>query len=161
MKYLFNFIVLAFITTNALANEKFDNIVKKSAELNLGLKQCGLCVEKRNELESFNTDKLIPELVRVRKIIQKKPSVKTSRQIIEIAIANKDSASEFFSDSLADVFLSDQKIFKNLVKKLNEKSERQHVLEQTEWGLKNHTQLPKKKLNTYLKKLQAIKDSAL
>lgn len=159
MKTILKLVFLFLVTSNAMANQKFDDLIKKSDELHLNLKQCGLCPEKRNELESFNADKLNPAIILIRKQIQKKPSLKSSKQIIEIAIANKDSASEFYSDALADVFLSNQKTYKKLVNNLKDNSEKQFILQQTEWGLNNNSKISKNKLNRSLKYIQSIKGS--
>lgn len=159
MEHLSKIAIILLITNAAFANESLENLAKKSADLRASFKQCGFCIEKRKELESFNEELLIPELERIGKVIQKKSDIKISEKIIDIAISNKESASESFSYALGDAYLSDPKGFGNLVKNLKEAPDRQFIFDQTEWGIQNHTALPKKKMNKVLKELKGLREA--
>lgn len=140
----------------AFSEESLEKLSNKSLELQTAFKQCGFCLDKRKELESFNENRLIPAIELAGKTIQKKPNKKTIQLIIDIALANKDSADEGFSYALGDAYLADSKIFRQLVQNLKTPNEKKFIFDQTDWGIQNHTKLSKKKMDKILIELKSL-----
>lgn len=157
MKLILITIGILLFSNVSLADQALIDVAKESEALQASFIQCGFCPSKRVEFEKFKEAKLIPELERVGKAIQKKPSAKSSRVLFEIALANKDSASESFSYALGDVYLANKKTFKNLLEEVGNPATKIIVLDKTEWGIQNHKKLSKKKMKQILKELEKMK----
>lgn len=160
MKHLCKIIVLLLLTNIALAENRLEKLFKKSAELQSNFKQCGFCRDKRKELESFDEDELIPALEHAGEVIQKKPDNRIAKLIIDIALVNKNSASESFSYALGDAYLADSKAFLQLVGNLKTLDEKRFIFDQTDWGIQNHTKLPKKEMDKILTELKSLRMTA-
>lgn len=157
MERLFKAVIIILVGNLCFADESLIALSRKSAELQANFKQCGFCAEKRKELESFNEDELIPALERAGRTIQKKPNSSVAKTIIDIALANRESAAEGFSNALGDAYAADSKTFLRLIENLKTSADKKFIFEQTSWGVQNSTGLPKAKLNKLLGELNSIK----
>jgi hypothetical protein len=160
MKHFSKIILLLLLTNTAFAEENLEYLSKKSSELQADFKKCGFCVDKRHVLDSFNEDKLMPALEQAGKAIQKKPNKWVSKLIIDIALENQSSADESFSYVLGDAYLADSVIFLQLVGNLKTADEKKIILDKTDWGIQNHTNLPKKEIDKILMELGTLRVKA-